>query len=225
MGSLTLLLADDSITIQKVVGIIFGSDDYTLHVVDNGRDAIRRAAELLPDILLIDAVMGDMDGYQVSEAIRKNPALSGKPILLLCGSFDPYNDEKGRAAGIDDHLVKPFESQQLIAKVEELHRRGRSNRAFTGLLERERAVAPGQPAHDLDDPWGSPAMQAPPASIEPYLRAEQVSSLDESAEAEQLRRLLTTMSQETVERVVREVVPVMAERMIREAIERITQKH
>ena len=54
MGSLTLLLADDSITIQKVVGIIFGSDDYTLHVVDNGRDAIRRAAELLPDILLID---------------------------------------------------------------------------------------------------------------------------------------------------------------------------
>jgi CheY-like chemotaxis protein len=219
MAGLTLLLADDSITIQKVVGIIFGADDYTLHVVDNGRDAIRRAGELKPDIMLIDAVMPDMDGYEVSQTLRVNPALRDRPILLLCGSFDPFDPERAKNAGIDDHLVKPFESQQLIAKVENLHRRGRSGQRLSGMLERERT--PATPV-SVDDPWGSQSL-APPASLEPFLRSEPVAHPVDDQEVEQLRRLLTSMSQETVERIVREIVPGMAEQMIREAIERITK--
>jgi CheY-like chemotaxis protein len=126
MGSISILLADDSITIQKVVGIIFGSDDYSLTIVDNGRAAIQKAQELQPDILVIDALMPGMSGYEVCEAIRKNAALATKPILLLTGSFEPFDEEKARQCGADDHIVKPFESQQIVAKIQELYQLGQS---------------------------------------------------------------------------------------------------
>ncbi|MCE1225664.1 MAG: response regulator [Geobacteraceae bacterium] len=128
MGSISILLADDSITIQKVVGIIFGSDDYTLTVVDNGKAAVQKAQELQPDVLLIDALMPGMNGYEVCEAIRKDAALAAKPVLLLTGSFEPFDEDKARQCGADDHIVKPFESQQIVAKVQELYQLGR-NRA------------------------------------------------------------------------------------------------
>lgn len=124
MGSISILLADDSITIQKVVGIIFGSDDYSLTVVDNGKAAVQKAQELQPDVLLIDALMPGMTGYEVCEAIRKDAALATKPVLLLTGSFEPFDEEKARQCGADDHIVKPFESQQIVAKVQELYQIG-----------------------------------------------------------------------------------------------------
>ncbi len=128
MGGISILLADDSITIQKVVGIIFGSDDYSLTVVDNGKSAIQKAKEIKPDILLIDALMPGMNGYEVCEAIRKDPVLATTPILLLTGSFEPFDEEKARQSGADDHIIKPFESQQIVTKVQELYKTGK-NRA------------------------------------------------------------------------------------------------
>lgn len=124
MGRISILLADDSITIQKVVGIIFGSDDYTLTVVDNGKAALQKAQELQPDVLLIDALMPGMSGYEVCEAIRKDATLATKPVLLLTGSFEPFDEDKARQCGADDHIVKPFESQQIVAKVQELYQLG-----------------------------------------------------------------------------------------------------
>jgi CheY-like chemotaxis protein len=124
MGSISILLADDSITIQKVVGIIFGSDDYSLTIVDNGKAAVQKAQELKPDVLLIDALMPGMSGYEVCEAIRKDPILAAKPVLLLTGSFEPFDEDKARQCGADDHIIKPFESQQIVAKVQELYQLG-----------------------------------------------------------------------------------------------------
>ena len=120
MGSISILLADDSITIQKVVGIIFGSGEYSLTVVDNGTAALEKAKEIKPDILLIDALMPGMSGYEVCEAIRKDPELASKPILLMTGSFEAFDAERARVCGANDHIVKPFESQAIVAKVHEL---------------------------------------------------------------------------------------------------------
>jgi len=135
--SIKILLADDSITIQKVVGIIFGVDDYALTVVDNGKDALDKALEIVPDVLLIDAVMPGMSGYEVCEAIRKSPSLAAKPILLLTGSFEPFDEDKAKSCGADDFLAKPFESQQIVAKVKELFELG---------VSRASTVAPAQAA-------------------------------------------------------------------------------
>jgi len=145
--SIKILLADDSITIQKVVGIIFGADEYALTVVDNGKDALDKALEILPDVLLIDAVMPGMNGYEVCEAVRATTSLAARPILLLTGSFEPFDENKAKSCGADDFLAKPFESQQIVAKVKALFELGAS---------RASAAALTQPAGE------APAFQTPP---------------------------------------------------------------
>lgn len=118
--SIKVLVADDSITIQKVIGIILGGDEYSLTIVDNGKTALDKAVEIIPDILLIDALMPGMTGYEVSEAVRSTPAIASKPILILTGSFEPFDEEKAKKCGADDFIAKPFESQQIITKIKEL---------------------------------------------------------------------------------------------------------
>ena len=172
--SIKILLADDSITIQKVVGIIFGGDEYSLTVVDNGKAAVEKARELNPDVLLIDALMPGMSGYEVCEAVRATPSISTKPILLLTGSFEPFDETKAKNCGADDFLAKPFESQQIVAKVRELIERGSSRTAAPAAVQ-ESIVPPPVPevAEEpaaADGIWGAftapeePALAAAPAA-------------------------------------------------------------
>jgi CheY-like chemotaxis protein len=113
----TLLLADDSVTIQKVVGISFANEDVTLLTVDNGDDAIARTREARPDIVLADVVMPGMNGYEVCEAIKSDPELANTPVLLLTGTFEAFDEERAARAGADGHITKPFEAQSLVDQV------------------------------------------------------------------------------------------------------------
>ncbi|MFH1029238.1 MAG: response regulator, partial [Pseudomonadota bacterium] len=177
--SIKLLVADDSITIQKVIGIIFGGDDYSLTVVDNGKTAIEKAREVCPDVLLIDALMPGMTGYEVSEAVRATPALANKPILILTGSFEPFDEEKAKKCGADDFLAKPFESQQIISKVKELAELGlaRENAALAAKAQSIPQMEPEPPApvfaptaEPIAEPIAEPAFaqqnEAPPVSTQ-----------------------------------------------------------
>ena len=115
-----LLLADDSITIQKVIGITFANEDYELIVVDNGDAALEKARSEIPDLILADVFMPGKNGYELCAAVRQDPTLRGVPVLLLTGTFEPFDENKARAAGADSWIAKPFESQALIDRVEEL---------------------------------------------------------------------------------------------------------
>lgn len=113
-----LLLADDSITIQKVVALTFADEGVEVVSVSNGRDAIDRLAEFLPDVVLADAFMPQMNGYEVCEYIKQNEKLKHIPVMLLVGSFEPYDEAEARRVGADDTLTKPFQSiRNLIDKV------------------------------------------------------------------------------------------------------------
>ncbi|MFY3745854.1 response regulator, partial [Anaeromyxobacter sp. Red801] len=116
----TLLLADDSITIQKVVGITFANEDVQVVAVDNGEDALAKARELRPAVILADVVMPRRNGYELCEAVKSDPALRGIPVLLLAGTFEAFDEARARGAHADGHISKPFESQALINKVREL---------------------------------------------------------------------------------------------------------
>ena len=124
-----LLLADDSITIQKVVAIIFANEEFELTVVDNGIAALQKAREVRPDVMLVDALMPGKSGYEVCEEIRRDPDLSSTPILLLIGAFEPFDEEKAHNCGADASITKPFESQQLIDRVKELLELGKTRSA------------------------------------------------------------------------------------------------
>jgi len=116
-----LLLADDSITIQKVIGLTFADEGVSVVSVNNGREAIERLKEFTPDVVLADVFMPQINGYEVCEYIKQNDRLKHIPVMLLVGSFEPFDEEEARRVGANDTLTKPFQSiRRLIDKVGQL---------------------------------------------------------------------------------------------------------
>jgi len=149
----TLLLADDSVTIQKVVGITFANEDVELVTVDNGDDALVRARQLKPDLVLADIGMPGLDGYALCREIRKDPNIARTPVLLLTGTFETYDEDKAREVGANGYISKPFEAQALVDQV------------FAMLAQSQAppAARPAAPAPAPARPMPEPAAQAAPA--------------------------------------------------------------
>jgi len=122
-----ILLADDSITIQKVVELTFSDGDYEVTAVNNGAKAIQKLAELRPDVILSDIIMPEKNGYEVCEYVKSHPDYRNIPVVLLTGTFEPFDPDRADKAGCDAVVTKPFESQSLIHKVEELIEQSRAN--------------------------------------------------------------------------------------------------
>ena len=115
-----LLLADDSVTIQRVIELTFSEEDVQVTAVGNGQQAIDRIREELPDIVLTDVAMPERDGYEVAAFIKGDPALAHIPVVLLTGAYEPVDEARAKAIGCDGVMVKPFEPQMVINRVREL---------------------------------------------------------------------------------------------------------
>jgi CheY-like chemotaxis protein len=115
-----LLLADDSVTIQRVIELTFAEEDVTVTAVSDGQQAIDLIQAVPPDIVLADVGMPERDGYEVAAFIKNDPALAHIPVLLLTGAFEPIDEERAQSVRCDGVLAKPFEPQMLISRVKEL---------------------------------------------------------------------------------------------------------
>lgn len=115
-----ILLADDSVTIRKVVELTFSDEDYTIDSVGDGAQAFEHARTLRPDIIISDVIMPGLNGYELCRQVKTDPALQSVPFLLLKGTFESFDEEEARSCGADGVITKPFESQELIAKVAQL---------------------------------------------------------------------------------------------------------
>ena len=115
-----ILLADDSITIQKVIELTFSDEDFELHTVGNGQKAIDEIRAIQPDIVLCDIIMPEKNGYEVCEFIKSSDELKHIPVLLLTGAFEPFDQERAKAAGCEGFLAKPFELAELLRTVRRL---------------------------------------------------------------------------------------------------------
>ena len=120
----TLLLADDSATIQRVIELTFAGEDIKVIAVSDGDQAIARIQSAPPDIVLADVGMPGKTGYEVAEYVKRTPALAHIPVVLLTGAFEPVDQAKATAAGCDGVLAKPFEPQIVIGRVRELLGKG-----------------------------------------------------------------------------------------------------
>ena len=149
-----LLLADDSVTIQKVIELTFADEDIEVIAVSNGAQAISIAPIERPDIVLADVGMPERDGYEVAAFIKRTPGLSHVPVLLLTGAFEPIDEGRAKAAGCDGVLVKPFEPQMVISRVKDLMagKRPSSTSGAPGSLPAARPASPPQvPADEYFD--------------------------------------------------------------------------
>lgn len=164
-----LLLADDSATIQKVVDLTFSDEGLEVITVGDGQQALEKLDEVVPDIVLADVFMPGLSGYQLCEYIKRTERFSHIPVMLLVGSFEPFDEAEARRVGADDYLTKPFQSiRTLIGKVGGLLSGGgasqeattrklapppeaeKENRPETDFLERSTADTAPLPQHERE---------------------------------------------------------------------------
>ena len=178
-----LLLADDSVTIQRVIELTFSGEDVQVIAVSDGEQAIARVPAERPDIVLAGIGMPKRSGYEVAAFIKGHPDFKHIPVLLLAGAFEPVDTAKAEQVGCDGVLVKPFEPQHVISRVRELLDgvKGSPTQAATATVARpaekltrpgpEPRVADAAPAdaslddyfERLDATFSKRAAQGPPA--------------------------------------------------------------
>jgi CheY-like chemotaxis protein len=177
----TLLLADDSVTIQRVIELTFADEDITVIAVSDGDEAIERLGGTPPDIVLADIGMPGKNGYEVAQYIRESPRLSHIPVVLLTGAFEPVDQARAEAAGCDGVLAKPFEPQLVIGRVKELLARARRGPGTSGPGRAADAGDAAAAASSLppprgmgeEDSWASFPTEAPAAAPLPGVPAEE----------------------------------------------------
>lgn len=113
-----ILLADDSVTIQKVIELTFMDQDYEVVSVSHGDEAVTKVGEGVGDLVIADVHMPGANGYEVARrAKERDPNV---PVLLLVGTFEPFEESEYEGSGADAYLKKPFDSQELLELVERL---------------------------------------------------------------------------------------------------------
>ena len=121
--ALKILLADDSMTAQNMGKKILSDAGYEVITVSNGAAAIKKLADLMPDIAVLDVYMPGYSGLEVCERIKSTPTTARIPVLLTVGKMEPFRPEDGMKAKADGVIIKPFEATDLTTVVETLAQR------------------------------------------------------------------------------------------------------
>ena len=147
-----ILLADDSLTIQKVIELTFSGTEFELKAVGNGDLALPLLESFVPDIVLADCVMPGKTGYELCEEIKGRPGGKYVPVVLLTGTFEPFDKPRAEHSGADSCVTKPFDSQGLASLVRDLVKKAAE----------DRAAAPPEPPPAPEPP---PPPPPPPAAF------------------------------------------------------------
>ncbi len=118
-----ILLVDDEPDILEIVGYNLAQEGYQIITATNGREAVAKAKKELPQLIIMDVMMPEMDGMEATEAIRKIPELQNIIITFLTARNEDYSQVAGFEAGADDYISKPIKPKLLVSKVKALLRR------------------------------------------------------------------------------------------------------
>ena len=131
--STTILIVDDELFGRKALGGLLAGQDYQILYATNGLEALDVAKQSIPDLILLDVMMPDIDGFEVCQRLRSDNLLADIPILMVTGLDDPQSRLQGLEAGADDFITKPFNAIELRARIRTIARLNRYRRL---LLER-----------------------------------------------------------------------------------------
>ncbi len=218
----TILLADDSITIQKVVELTFVDEGYRVVAVGNGGDAAARLPEVEPDIAIFDVHMPGISGFELCRQVKqRRPEV---PVLLLVGTFEPFDKSEYAASGADAFLKKPFDSQELLRQVEDML--GAANPPAPAAAEEPAGALLGGES-DFQPTWGNLDLEPGP-EIEPeaayaaaggVLHVTAKGALDQTAAGARdgaTSEAPLGLSDQDVDRIARRVVEILSEKVVRE---------
>jgi signal transduction histidine kinase len=134
-----ILIADDAASIRELMGLLLLPEGYELAFASNGPEALQKAAEFTPDLILLDVKMPGMDGFEVCRRLRANPLLAEVPVLMITALYDRDSRLQGIEAGADDFIGKPFDESELQARVRAILRLNRYRRLLMERAQREQA--------------------------------------------------------------------------------------
>jgi DNA-binding response OmpR family regulator len=113
-----ILLIEDNHSLREEILNVLELEGFEVRTAENGRVGLERLKEEIPDIVLCDLMMPDMDGYETLQAIRSNPATSTLPVILLTARDDEQCKTRGAELGADDYVTKPFRIPELLGVVQ-----------------------------------------------------------------------------------------------------------
>ncbi len=120
MANLKVMVVDDDNNICELLSLYLGKEGYSTVIASNGQEAVDRFETEKPDLILLDIMMPQLDGWQVCRRIRKT---SQCPIIMLTAKGELFDKVLGLELGADDYIVKPFEAKEVIARVKAVLRR------------------------------------------------------------------------------------------------------
>ena len=162
----TILVVDDDPDIARFVEVNLRSAGYDVAVAADGEEALEKAGELRPDLVLLDVMMPRIDGFEVAQRLRKNPQTANTSIIMLTAKALSADKVTGLQSGADDYIIKPFDPIELLARVKGTLRRAKEMRNLSPLTG-----LPGQ----HPDPGGDRATGPRGASVRgPLLRPRQL---------------------------------------------------
>ena len=120
MAKHRILVVEDEESLLKLETILFTSKGYEVDGVREGREALAAIARNRPDVVVLDVMLPGLDGFEVCRAIKSDPATSSIPVLMLTAKKSSIDLERGRVAGADAYLTKPFKSVKVLEVIEGL---------------------------------------------------------------------------------------------------------
>lgn len=133
-----ILVVDDDIAINELIKVNLEMHSYKVSQAFDGTEGFALAKQILPDLIILDVMMPEVDGYTVAQRIRQNEKTKDIPIIMLTALSQLNDKVKGFDIGVDDYLVKPFETEELFVRVRALLKR--SNKIPDSMAVKELLV-------------------------------------------------------------------------------------
>ena len=120
MDQKIILIADDNENIREALTYLLEDEGYELLLAKDGADTLRKVRERKPDILFLDIMMPEINGYDVCRAIKNDPDLKSIYVIMLTAKGQVAEQERGKEVGADEYIVKPFSPMEILARVKSL---------------------------------------------------------------------------------------------------------
>jgi CheY-like chemotaxis protein len=228
----TILLADDSPTIQRLVTNTFADVAFDIVSVSNGEAAIRKFEETHPSVVLADIYMPGKNGYEVCAYVKKHAFLGKTPVVLLVGAFDAFDEQRANQAGAAASITKPFEPQALVDLVQSVLETAQQEAvrvaaAYSPELPGPSLESPGEvlsPVIASDDEMGGDLLGLEALFKDPKSDASSSAAAITSEDIDRIAdRVIERLSTEIIQNIAWDIVPDIAEKVVREELKRIDE--